>query len=120
MVARMKAFEKVNKQSEYTWANAFAVGAGVQYLTTPLFKLNLANHNYRFGDSESQRTFFRNIRSQSSEGLIAFLFKAPLSLIVRGGILGIIQLGFFKCFVNYLDEPNQIQTKGLNSSKTQN
>ena len=91
MVGRMKAFETANKVSEYTWGNAFAVGAALQYLTAPLFKLNLANHNYRFGDSETLGTFFRNVRSQSTEGPIAFMFKAPLSLVVRGGIFGLIQ-----------------------------
>ena len=102
----MKAFEIANKASDFTWGNAFAVGALMQYLTAPLFKLNLANHNYRFGDSDSLRTFFRNVRSQSNEGLMSFMFKAPLSLLVRGGVLGIIQMGFFKNLVNIIEKPN--------------
>ncbi len=54
MTTRMKALEKLNNISTLPLlVNAFAVGATVQYLTAPLFKLNLANHNYRFGDSES-------------------------------------------------------------------
>jgi hypothetical protein len=68
----MKAFEWLNKNAKAVpqYINAFAVGAGVQMLTAPLFKLNLANHNYRFGDSESQKSFFNNARSQSNEGLL--------------------------------------------------
>ena len=70
MSSRMKAFEIINKQSEYKYINAFGVGAAVQYITTPLFKLNLANHNYKFGDSEGIGLFFRNIKSSSSESFL--------------------------------------------------
>jgi len=90
MTSRMKAFESANKYSEAKWLNAFAVGALVQQATLPLMKLNIANHNYRFGDSESVKMFFRNVKSNSNEGIVPFLFKAPLSLIMRGGIIGTI------------------------------
>jgi hypothetical protein len=53
MCARMKLYEKANTISDMWLANAFGVGMAVQYISNPLFKLNLANHNYRLGDTSS-------------------------------------------------------------------
>jgi hypothetical protein len=33
------------------------------------------------------------------------MFKAPVSLIMRGGVLGLIQQGMFKKVVDWLDKP---------------
>jgi hypothetical protein len=106
MTSRMKAFEALNQaNADYIWANSFAVGVAVQYLCGPLFKLNLANHNYRFGDSQGLKAFVGNIRQQSTEGPIQYLTKVPLSLMARGGLVGLIQLGMFKETVEWIEGP---------------
>ena len=106
MTSRMKGFEALNKANgDYPWVNSFAVGVLIQYLCGPLFKLNLANHNYRFGDSEGLKPFFGNIRQQSTEGPVQYLFKVPLSLLARGGVVGLIQLGMFKETVEWIEGP---------------
>lgn len=86
----MKIFEKVNTISDNWWVNGFGVGIAVQYLTNPLFKLNLANHNYRLGDKESHRSFFKAVSDARSESTLQFFFKTPLSLLMRGGIFGLL------------------------------
>lgn len=51
ITSRMKLFEHTQGFNPYM--AGFGVGALVQYVTAPLFKLNLANHNYNIGDKES-------------------------------------------------------------------
>ena len=56
MTMRMKLYERLetgreDDQSYYrSYVNGFAVGSLVQYITNPLYKLNIANHNYKLGD----------------------------------------------------------------------
>ena len=108
MCLRMKLFDETNRKftNSNFYINGFVVGALVQYMTTPLFKLNLANHNYNFGDSTSFSLFFKQIRDTCSEGRTQFFLKSPLSLIVRGGIVGTIQLGIYKELVGIIDRPS--------------
>lgn len=42
-----------------SYAQGFMVGAAVQYLMTPFFKLHLGNHNYKIGDTSSLRGYLR-------------------------------------------------------------
>ena len=103
----MKFFEKLNSVSNLgLFANGFAVGMAVQYMSNPLFKLNLANHNYRLGDKETHRGFFKAVSEARSESILAFMFKTPVSLLMRGGILGMIQMGLYKQLVTIIDRPN--------------
>lgn len=102
----MKIFEKVNTISDNWWINGFGVGMAVQYLTNPLFKLNLANHNYRLGDKETLSGFFKAVSETRSESLLSFFFKTPFSLLMRGGIYGLLQLGLYKNLVTVIDLPN--------------
>jgi hypothetical protein len=119
----MKAFEALNQGTttgDHPWANSLAVGVAVQYLCGPLFKLNLANHNYRFGDSEGLRAFFGNIRQQSTEGPIQYLFKVPASLLARGGVVGLIQLGMFKEAVEWVEGPKHTGAAKAGGPKNKN
>lgn len=55
MTMRLKLYEEANKYNQNTYVNGIAVGSFVQYLTYPLFKLNIGNHNYQLSDlSRSQ------------------------------------------------------------------
>lgn len=84
--------------------NGFLAGSLVQYLVNPLFKLNIANHNYRLSDSKGLSVLYQKaIRERQSMG--EFLFRTPFSIVIRGGILGMIQQGFFSSFVNFLESP---------------
>lgn len=103
----MKLFDTAQSRLDASpYLTGFAVGALVQQLTLPLFKVNLANHNYRLGDRESYREFREAVRGASREGKVQFLFKSPLALLVRGGVFGSIQLGFFKELLQYVDRGN--------------
>lgn len=103
----MKLFESAQARFDASpYLTGFAVGALVQQLTLPLFKINLANHNYTLGDRESYREFWAAIRGGSREGRVQFMLKAPLALLVRGGMFGTIQLGFFKELLHYVDRNN--------------
>ena len=68
--------------------------------------MNIANHNYRFGDSQTQGEFYKAMRSSCSEGPVKFFFKTPISMLVRGGLLGSIQLGVYKTLVDIIDLPS--------------
>ena len=96
------------------------MGVAVQYLCGPLFKLNLANHNYRFGDSEGLRAFFANIRQQSTQGPLEYLFKVPASLLARGGVVGLIQLGMYKEAVEWVEGPKHKGVANPDGPKNKN
>ena len=51
-----------------------------------------------------------------------FLFKAPLALIARGGVLGMIQLGLYKEVLDFIDRPSSTtSTKAIGKhEKTHN
>jgi hypothetical protein len=70
-------------------------------------KVNLANHNYRFGDTVTMGQFFRSLMENSSEGPLAFMFKSPTALIMRGGVMGAVQMGLYKMLVDRIDKPGE-------------
>jgi len=87
----MKLFDSAQARIDANpYVTGFAVGALVQQLTLPLFKINLANHNYLLADRESYREFWAAVRGASREGKVQYIFKAPLALLARGGVFGTI------------------------------
>lgn len=87
---------------------------------TPFFKLHIGNHNYKIGDADSLRAYIKQVRAHSNENAFGFIFKSPVSLLVRGGLLGTLQLGLFKELVSFLDRPNLERQAGLYNNKSQN
>ena len=108
---RMKLFDFTQSQYESNpYLTGFGVGAIVQQATLPLFKLNIANHNYSLGDKESVREFFAAVRKASRETKFEYLFKAPMALLFRGGVFGTLQLGLYKEVLEYVDRKSTSET----------
>ena len=86
---RMRLFDLVQTKYEISpYMAGFGVGVFVQQATVPLFKLNIANHNFSLGDKESIREFYSGVRKASRQSKVEYLFKAPLALLFRGGVFG--------------------------------
>ncbi|TNV72267.1 hypothetical protein FGO68_gene2915 [Halteria grandinella] len=122
ITARIKLHEWAGQKypEVNSYAQGFAIGAVVQQIMTPFFKLHIGNHNYKIGDAESLRAYIKQVKTHSNESAMAFIFKSPLSLIVRGGMLGTLQLGLFKELVSFLDRPNIERQANSLSQKSQN
>ena len=100
----MRLFDLVQTKYEISpYMAGFGVGVFVQQATVPLFKLNIANHNFSLGDKESVIEFYSGVRKASRQSKGEFLFKAPLALLFRGGVFGTLQLGLFKELLEYVD-----------------
>ena len=65
-------FEKANDRYNNPFINSLAVGALSQFLSTPLLKMNIANHHHELGGLK-MREFFRSVKKGQSWS--EFLFK---------------------------------------------
>ena len=85
-------------------ATGFIVGAVVQYVTNPLLKLSIANHNEKISQKETFRSFLKEAYTSSNQRGLSFIFQIPLSLIFRGGMIGMIQQGVYTKMIKFNEE----------------
>ena len=108
---RMKIFEQLTENKNFMFsgtrsdlATGFIVGAMVQYVTNPLLKLSIANHNEKISQKETFKSFLKEAYTSSNQRGLSFLFQIPLSLIFRGGMIGMIQQGFYSKMIKFNEE----------------
>lgn len=76
-----------------------------QYLVTPFFKLNIANHNKHLCGLQ-YKDFFKQCKNGNGKinsSILGFIFKSDPLILLRGGLLGLFQLSIYKEILTAID-----------------